>query len=328
MVGQDLLDVVFSVPRTPDGRLDLLGAQFVNRPYAAHTRGDTAAIIAHFNPAGWKKPPKLLYDTCEALLVSGAHIVVVQLMAHDATPAAVPPGVTNVVYRSNAVLFHKENLFNLGVQHTDAAKFMFLDGDLIFSRSDIFDAVSLALDACHVLQPYQVCAWLDAENSVFLTRQSAADGIKHDIAPIPGHVHPGFAWAMTRQFYDNIGGLYDRHPLGSGDTALSFALFRGEPPFPVIANDAFVFTPSWGAFRERVQTCKPVVGVVPGALYHLWHGTREKRQYAERWRYLPVAQGDEYPLQRREDGVLEWTNPAHSEVLRNYFLSRDEDHEA
>ena len=36
--------------------------------------------------------------------------------------------------------------------------------------------------------------------------------------------HPGYAWAMTRQAYEKIGGLYDVGVLGSGDSimALSF----------------------------------------------------------------------------------------------------------
>lgn len=306
-------------------QLAIAGAQFPGRKYLPHTRGDMAVIIAHFNPAGWKKTPQLLYDTCTAILDAGIEVVVAQLVAPHAEPARLPDGVVSAIYRSEAVLFHKENLYNLATRHTTAQKFLFLDGDVIFGRPDIFDAVSHALDTCDILQPYRTALWLDKEDRVILGKRSAADAMSMGREPLPSKVHPGFSWAMTRKFYDAIGGLYDCHPLGSGDAALSFAVFRGTPPFPKVANDAFVNTLSWQQFRARMQALSPVLGSVSGLLYHLWHGSRPKRQYSHRWKYVPLQAGQEYPLRRRDDGVLEWQDPKYNDILRSYFVSRDED---
>jgi hypothetical protein len=324
----ELFEPPTSASQYPDGSLKIIGAEFEGYRYFVHNRSDVAVIIAHFNPAGWKKPPKLLYDTCVALSAARVEVIVVQLMAEHATPAVVPPGIKSVVYRSNAVMFHKENLFNIGTQHTDAPKLMFIDGDVIFDRLDIFDVVSAALDECDVMQPYQFAAWLDFTHKVTLTRESAAAAMVRGELPLPGVVHPGFAWAMTRKFHTDIGGFYDCHPFGAGDTALSYALYLGNAALPIIPHELFTSIPSWIEFRARVVALQPKLNYITGTLYHLWHGTREKRQYVTRNQYMPIPEGSEYPLQYREDGVLEWQNPRHSALLRHYFQFRDEDDES
>lgn len=293
--------------------------------YRPPTRRDTAVILCHFNPVGWKTPARLLYDTCEMFLAVGVEPVVSEVVMTGATPVALPDGCRRIVYQSDSVMFHKENLWNLAVDATTAAKLFFVDGDIVFSRRDILDAVSVALDEFDVIQPFSQAAWLAQQGGVERSRKSCAEAISGGEPPILTQYHPGFAWCMTRAFFDAIGGFYDRHPLGSGDTAFAFALTPGEPPWPRTPFHIFANTQSYQTYRSNVLAASPKVGFIDGTAYHMWHGSWANRRYEERYMFLPALAGGEYPMHRRDDGLLEWDSEEHSRATLEYLLGRLED---
>jgi len=74
------------------------------------------------------------------------------------------------------------------------------------------------------------------------------------------------------------------------------------------------------------------LGYVPGAILHLYHGSRANRKYVERWRYLT-----DHRLDPRQDlaidsaGLWEWTpaalrrKPEMVRLVRGCFAGRQED---
>lgn len=293
--------------------------------YWSPRRSDLDVILCHYNPADWKTPPRLLFEVCESLVTSGVEPLVLQVVKTNQSPAPTPPGVRTEVMQSDSVLFLKENLWNLAAGMTTRPKILFLDADVFFSRRDIFDATSEALDECDVIQPFSAAAWIAKDGGIELVREPSTAAIRQGEQPLLGRFHPGFAWAMTRNFFVQCGGFYDRHPLGGGDVAFAFAMTPGVPRLPKSESHAFAETASYRAYRERILSLRPSVGALRGTVYHKWHGSRDNRKYEERYRFMPPTEAGEYPLNRRPDGLLVWSKEEHSDSALHYFKSRMED---
>lgn len=280
---------------------------------------DLAVVLCHFNPVGWKTTPRHLYDVCDMLVKSGVSPTVVQLVRPPAVMARLPSGVKNVVYKSQSVLFRKENLWNLGAMMTKEPKILFLDGDITFSREDALGAVSEALDNLDVIQPFSECVWLSKNGDPLLSMPSSAMALKAGIHPKEDKHHPGFSWAMRRDFFVRCGGFYERCPIGGGDSTFAFSMSHQQE------NMNFVETKHYSKYRKIMLDLKPRVGCIDGTAYHLWHGSRENRLYEERMKFMPKMVDGEYPIIKREDGLLEWSNPSHSLKVLSYLIYRMED---
>lgn len=288
-------------------------------------RQDLSVVMCHYNPARWETTPRLLYETCESVIEAGISPLVLQVTVPGQSPAAVPDGVRSVYFESGSVLFLKENLWNIACRMTTTPKVLFLDGDVLFTRRDLFDAVSESLDEKDVIQPYAIATWLDRDGKIELVREPSIQAIERGEQPLLGRYHPGFAWAMTREFFDRCGGFYERHPMGGGDAAFVFAMTPGVPKLPKSDSHAFAETQSYKSYREKMLSLKPAVGYIAGTVYHKWHGTRENRKYEERYKYMPRMVSGEYPLANREDGLLVWESREHSDLAFRYFVGRQED---
>ena len=97
--------------------------------------------------------------------------------------------------------------------------------------------------------------------------------------------HPGYAWAMRRSAYDSIGGLLDFCIIGSGDLHFAYALVnRIEDTIRHgLDNDYRRLALQWQERVARVAQNGANVGYVPINLWHYWHGTRNDRNYVDRW---------------------------------------------
>lgn len=295
------------------------------RGYWKPANDDLDVVLCHYNPSNWKTTPRLLYETCESLVDAGLSPIVAQVTFPRQTPAEVPAGVSCIHYESDSVLFLKENLWNLAAARTSRKKLLFLDADVFFSRRDILDAVSESLESHDVIQPFSVAAWLSRDGGVELTREPSVAAVEKGEQPLLGRFHPGFAWGMTREFFDRCDGFYERHPLGGGDAAFVFAMTEGVPRLPKSESHAFAETGSYKAYRAKMLSIHPRVGHLAGTVYHRWHGTRDNRKYEERYKFMPPPQNGEYPLVKRDDGLLVWKSSEHSDLAAEYFQSRNED---
>jgi hypothetical protein len=315
----------FSIGNDTAERLISVASRRRGGGYWQATRGDLDVVMCHYNPAGWKTTPVLLYETCKSVIEAGLRPVVVQVTLPGQKPAELPPGAECVLFESDSVLFLKENIWNMAARMGSRSKILFLDADIFFTRRDIFDAISDSLESHDVIQPFTNAAWLSQDGRIELAREPSVFAIEKGEQPLLGRYHPGFAWGMTRDFFNRCGGFYERHPLGGGDAAFVFAMTPGVPRLPKIDSHAFSETDSYKAYRARMLSLEARVGHVSGTVYHRWHGTRENRKYEERYKFMPPMSSGEYPLVHREDGLLVWSTREHSDLAKKYFLARHED---
>jgi hypothetical protein len=102
------------------------------------------------------------------------------------------------------------------------------------------------------------------------------------------YVHPGYAWAMRRDVFDNLGGLLDFSILGSGDLHFAYALFnRIDETIPTDIHDDYRnVAKGWGERLAQIAGNGANVGYIPVNIWHHWHGHRRDRKYNERWYFL------------------------------------------
>jgi hypothetical protein len=233
------------------------------------------------------------------------------------------PEIPDAIHVSaGSFMFHKENLYRILETKIPPCytKLAFLDADVYFTEKTWYKKVSDLLNTYDVVQPFERAHWLDLTyTKTMLTRKTVLLNTKKewDFA-----YHPGFAWCMTRKYYKKVG-FFDYAVSGSGDTLSSAAWLQNtfppnfqSLPKPLIAKyNVFQATP-----LPKITYCKDI------DLYHLYHGSRENRQYAERHKMLDIDGDIEEYLERNKDGVLEWKHKQKwNPLYLQYFKKRDDD---
>jgi len=289
----------------------------------------TAIIVAFHSPADYKLPRRHLRATLERLRDTGRRVVCGQVVRSGQRAERLPALVEGVEWQSDDTIFYKENIWNLLADQSAAERLVFVDADVEFANPYWIEQTEMLLAHCPVVQPFAEAVWLNRAGGVEMTRPSAAAAIAHGHAAHPGMAHPGFSWAMTREAWRRIGGWYELHPAGGGDTAFSLALAGLDAAdrwaAQVGREGAYVRRQSFRRWASRVAAYAPRVGAVLGKCNHAWHGDRAARRYIGRDQWIPQTGADELPLARRRDGLLAWTDPAANELARGYFLQRQED---
>jgi len=236
--------------------------------------------------------------------------------------------------KTEVPIWHKENMINLGVRYLlpkDYKAFAWVDADLEF------DSPSWALDTLKVLnghkdvvQIFSHCVDMDRDETTLNIFHgfgySFCKNKKYHTKTLKDFWHPGYAWAITREAYEKIGGIYQDSILGSGDNimALSFIQKCNTVCNPDYSSD---FRESMLDFQKKVEGLR--LGYIPGVIRHHYHGTKENRRYMDRWKilvkhgYSPVTHITYDP-----SGILIPTELFSSEFradIFRYFLERKED---
>lgn len=239
--------------------------------------------------------------------------------------------------RSTHNLWHKENLINLGVRHLlpqDWRYVAWVDADVAFQRDRWALETIHALQHHHLVQPWSECAFQGHHGNTTELFRSFASLVYHGVPQRPGdssagykYGHSGFAWACTRLFWENVGGLVDFAILGSGDHHMAWAAI-GQVGQSVNGKTTDSYKAACLEWQHRaLKVTRGYVGYVPGTLTHAFHGSKASRKYKERWRLL-VDHGFDprADLQRDAQGLLYVANKPHlSEGIHRYMTSRNED---
>jgi hypothetical protein len=117
--------------------------------------------------------------------------------------------------------------------------------------------------------------------------------------------------------------------LGAGDYHMAMAHFD-LADLLLTDND---YTPKYRAamkaWKEQARTAiVEDIGLVPGIVYHLWHGPLKARRYSTREQILIRNHYDpDTDIVRRRDGLIELAGnkPKLRDDIRDYFADRDED---
>ncbi len=238
--------------------------------------------------------------------------------------------------RINGHAWIKENLIGLGVRHLlprDWRYVAWVDADVEFRDPN------WALNAMHqlqhfpVIQPWQHCADLGPHGNVMKTHTSFGyvdqQGIrKQRWSGEPyQYAHSGFAWACTRAFWEQVGGLMEFCPLGSADHHMAWAM-TGEVDATIHKKMSPAFFRKCREWQARaVRVTNREVGFSVGRIEHAFHGCKRNRYYRERWQILVDNHFDpDADLACDHQGVVHIVGkPKLEQAVRRYNRSRLED---
>jgi hypothetical protein len=238
---------------------------------------------------------------------------------------------------TNQVLWHKENMINLGVRHLlpqDWKYMAWVDCDVFFRDKGWAQETLHQLQHYPLIQPWSDCIDLGFHGNVLQHFQSFCYvHRKHERKQThPGqpykYAHSGFAWACTRYFWENVQGLIDFAILGSADHHMAWAAIGGvrhsvhngmSQGFKNRCND-------WQDAACRV-THGDAVGFVKGRIEHGFHGPKARRRYRERWQILIDNHFDpNTDLGYDAQGLIYLLDkPKLQEEVREYMRFRHED---
>ena len=290
---------------------------------------DVWAITSYFNPTGSRRR-RVNFEIFRQRL--NVPFVVVELATDQPFELGPHDAPIVVQIRSSSVLWHKERLLNIAVQHVPrrVLHIAWIDGDVIFGNDSWAEEASKALSKSALVQPFDY---------VFNLPAHSAGDFTVDIAGAEP-IGPTFVSRFgNKQISQEV--LRSREPsrvrlllglaliVGSGDRAMTLAAYG----FYAEAIEALrMNVPST---EHYLQWAKPfhaaVAGnlhAIKGDLYHLWHGDAAHRKYLDRHVPLEAFEFDpNVDIRISQQGAWEWATdkPELHAYLRNYFLSRQED---
>lgn len=318
-------------------------------PVADHgpRAADLHVVAVFFNFHRFKTPVRNFQRFAKHMADLGVTLHVVELVLRD-TPFEVTsadnPRHTRL--RTQTEFFQKENLINIGVDrltqlYPEWRYMAWVDADVEFFNRQVAQDTIYALNRHPVVQMWSRACDLGPDHvpiefKVPGGRQaivaSFAECYQRDEKRIPALYgvmwHPGYAWAMRRETYEALGGLYENTILGAADHHMAWA-FVGRP------SQGIHGAASQGYQQDAMAWCARAsdvvagdLGCVPGLIHHHWHGRKEARKYVERWSIL-VDNGYDpaLDLRREPDGLLKLTDrsPELRDGIRDYMLQRNDD---
>jgi hypothetical protein len=279
---------------------------------------DMAICFVLFNPAQTKRILMNYLYVKNIFESQGLPVFTLELVYEGRQPEL--PHAFHV--SGSSFLFHKENLYRILEQKIPSCytKLAFLDADVFFMDKSWYRKTSELLNSYDIVQPFERAHWLDLTyKKTMMTRKSIVCDTKQvwDFT-----YHPGFAWCMRRKYYKKVG-FFDYAVSGSGDTLSSAAWLRKtfptkfkSLPSPLVTN----------YLKFQHQTAPTITYLQDGDLYHLYHGSRENRQYSERHTMLDIKGEIEDYLVKTKEGVWEWKdNHKWNPMYLEYFKKRDDD---
>lgn len=238
--------------------------------------------------------------------------------------------------RTNAVIWHKENMINQMAENLPRNwKYMaWVDGDVEFKDREIAYSTIHQLQKYDVVQMFQSVVNLGPKGEVLNTHESFFSQYAKNNFVVPRDFkkyavwHPGFAWACTRKAYNDMGRLIDFAILGAGDHHMALALVNAvEQSCPTQMHPNY--RKKLIQWQDRVErTIQRNCGYVKGTIIHGFHGRFADRKYSERWSILIDTQFDpEVHIKNDWQGlyIFDAPNPRLRDLIRRYFDERNED---
>jgi hypothetical protein len=235
--------------------------------------------------------------------------------------------------KTDTPIWHKENMINLGVKYLlpkSWKAFAWIDADIEFENpSWALDTLKILNGSKDVVQLFSHAVDMDREKNnlnIFNSFGYCFTKQKKYTTKGTDYWHPGFAWAITREAYEKIDGLYDKGILGSGDSIMALSLINSvEKTLQMDYHEDYIN--SIIEFQKKSKKLR--LGYTPGVIRHHYHGSKQNRKYTERWKilinnkYSPIND-----VTYDSVGILIPTqnfNEDFKNEIMNYFQERKED---
>ena len=238
------------------------------------------------------------------------------------------------IHTDSAPLWHKENLINIGV-NTLLPKtwkaFAWIDADIEFENPYwALDTLKILNGHKDMIQLFSHCLDMNKKENIMNT--FSGFGFMYDkkkkyiIGCGPNFWHPGYAWAISRNAYEKLGGLFEQSILGSGDHNMALSLL-GYGLNSINGQSSDGYKNAVKEFQNKAINLR--LGYVPGVIRHYFHGSKINRKYTERWQILVKHQYDPTKhIVKLKNGLLVPSDLCAQELLDDiykYFLERNED---
>jgi len=256
-------------------------------------------------------------------------------------------GVSDTVYNVNAHrliitqvysnLWMKEVLLNyvariLPKEYTMIA---WIDADVIFSDG-LADRIKVGLESHKVIQLFRSVSYLNQDGQLTnqpvskLTPLHRRPSLVYHRSMHPDdiqayHTSPGFAWAMRRETWEAIDGLYEYDLGGGGDLTATYGFFGQVEENRISRFNHIILEHMVEWINKAYFVIGGDVGYVDDDIYHLYHGTQNNRQY-----FMRESKFIEYNLtpdyfEKCENGTFTWSKLAPAGLIQwinEYMLMR------
>ena len=290
------------------------------------------AIIVISNPCYYKRRYELLHEFVKRFQEEEADVILyIVEMVYGNQPFAVTDSDNprHLQLQTETPLWHKENMINIGVRRLlpeNWKAFAWIDADLHFeSPSWAQDTLKVLNGHKDVVQLFSHCVNMDRqENTIGICSGFGYNHCKQRPKFQPkgtfDYWHPGYAWAMTRKAYEQLGGIYELGILGAGDYIIALSLIKKAELY-------------YGGNREvqlyEEKACGLRLGYIPGMIRHYYHGSTKNRKYVERTYILRKYKYDpKKHIEHDQEGILKPTkhfSQSFRDEILQYFAERKED---
>ena len=242
------------------------------------------------NPARFERRYKLFNEFCDRMNKElNVELVTIELQ-QGSRPFATG---SKIRLRTDHELWFKENLINIAVRHLPQTwEYMaWIDTDIEFQNKDWVRETIEQLQTYKVVQLFTHCIDLGVKQETLQVHTSFGYAycngeLDTKTKKYGNYMHTGYAWAMTKDAYDNIGGLMEFPILGSSDNHMSHA-FIGLVDSTLNKNLHENYKLLCKIFQDKCEKhIKRRLGYVHGTILHHFHGNKVDRKYQSRWNIL------------------------------------------
>lgn len=310
-----------------------------------YMRNDIWIISCYANPLGYRTRRENFLRFAASIAAQGGNLLVLE-MAEPGSRYDLDENSLNCIrLRGDGLIWQKERMLNVALRSLppECKKVVWADGDILFESPHWIEMTSDALEHDVVVQPFERCVRLpyghfqyrgeSQENSGVI--ESFASCYRRDaslarVQNYANHGHTGYAWAARRDFLETCG-LYDACITGSGDHLMAhvFAGTLSSPCISKMIGEDHAFARHFSRWARHADAiCQGRLGVVPGTVLHLWHGSLANRRYFVRNQEVKTLDFDpERDLRFDANGLWTWAeSAAHLRAWsKAFFESRRED---
>ena len=283
--------------------------------YSTPVKTDICVAFCFFNPCGYVRPLQNLTFFENKLRLAKIPYYSIEMVIGDKPAMLVNPTIR---VKSKSCLFYKEALWNRLEKEIPPkyTKIAFIDSDVIFSEANWLDKLSMLLDSCDLVHPFETVDRLDLSYKKVDTLISSVKN---------GNVSgSGMGWAITRECFRKINGFFENAILGNGDT-----LFYDCIRETINENDTqyLLIKDSYILYRSNFIKVAPSVTYLDTHISHLSHGTIKNRKYGSRHKEIlgDVKGAWDTLFSLNSDRFWELNDYSLNKKMIEYFMSRQED---
>lgn len=242
-----------------------------------------AAVTTYFNPAHSNRILLNYLRFAEYMYQQGVDLWTVEI-AFGSDEFMIPKHERCMRIRTPDIMWQRERAVNALIETLPNIydNVVLIDADIFFEDSNWADNVVHKLEECSVIQCFSEMKELYPSGKLCTIRRMSVIkahqiGISKASAPITGRV-----WAARRSFLEKHP-PYDAHIAGHGDVFMAATLVHWLDHPHITQYTPPKLLKHFLRWAYSVQSDPSVtVGYLEQTIVHLWHGSKESRQYLER----------------------------------------------